>query len=261
VTELRADCSRCAGLCCAVPAFSASSDFAIDKPSHTPCPNLADDFGCSIHADLRGRGFPGCTVYECFGAGQRVVQELYDGRDWLSAPEVRQEMFAAFEVVERLHELLWYLQDALARPAVATLRDELEGLCDGVDAACRAPVPGDVAPFQLRADGLLGEASRLVRAGSDGPDLRGRDLSGQDLRGRELTGASLRGAVLIGADLRDHDLGPADLLGADLRAADVAGTDLSDALFLTQFQVNAARGDAATRLPDRLARPPYWRVR
>jgi uncharacterized protein YjbI with pentapeptide repeats len=66
--------------------------------------------------------------------------------------------------------------------------------------------------------------------------------------------------VLIGADLRDHDLGPADLLGADLRAADVAGTDLSDALFLTQFQVNAARGDEATRLPGRLARPPYWRV-
>ena len=40
----------------------------------------------------------------------------------------------------------------------------------------------------------------------------------------------------------------------------MAGTDLSDALFLTQFQVNAARGDGATRLPGRLARPPYWRV-
>lgn len=260
MTELRADCSRCAGLCCAVPAFTASSDFAIDKPSHTPCPNLAGDFGCSIHAELRERGFPGCTVYECFGAGQRVVQELYGGREWQSAPEIRREMFAAFEVVERLHELLWYLQDALARPAVAPLRHELEGLRDVLDAACRAPVPGDVAPFQLRADGLLGEVSGLVRAGSGGPDLRGRDLAGLDLRDRELAGASLRGAVLIGADLRDHDLGPADLLGADLRAADVAGTDLSDALFLTQFQVNAARGDGATRLPGRLARPPYWRV-
>jgi hypothetical protein len=223
-----------------VPAFAASSDFAIDKPSHTPCPNLGGDFGCSIHAELRERGFPGCTVYECFGAGQRVVQELYGGRDWQSAPEIRQGMFAAFEVVERLHELLWYLQDALARPAVAPLRHELEGLRDVLDAACRAPVPGDVAPFQLRADGLLGEVSGLVRAGTDGPDLRGRDLAGQDLR--------------------DRDLGPADLLGADLRAADVAGTDLSEALFLTQFQVNAARGDGATRLPGRLARPAYWRV-
>ena len=261
MTELRADCSRCAGLCCTVPAFAVSSDFAIDKPSHTPCPNLAGDFGCSIHSELRERGFPGCTVYECFGAGQRVVQELYEGRDWRSAPEIRQEMFAAFEVVERLHELLWYLEDALARPAAAPLRDELTGLRDLVDTACRAPVPAAVAPFQLRADGLLGEVSGLVRAGTDGPDLRRRDLAGRDLRGRALAGASLRGALLIGADLRDQDLGPADLLGADLRAADVAGADLSKALFVTQLQVNAARGDAGTRLPDRLAHPPYWRIR
>ena len=258
MTELRADCSRCAGLCCVVPAFAASSDFAIDKPSMTPCPNLADDFGCSIHAELRERGFPGCTVYECFGAGQRVVQDLYGARDWRTSPEVRESMFADFAVVERLHELLWYLADALARPEVAPLRSELEGLRDLVDAACRTPVPGDVAPFQLRADGLLGEVSGLVRAGTGGPDHRGHDLAGQDLRRRDLVGASLRGAVLIGADLRGLDLGPADLLGADLRAADVRGTDLAGVLFLTQFQVNAARGDATTRVPARLARPPYW---
>jgi hypothetical protein len=29
---LTADCSRCAGLCCVATAFTASSDFAIDKP-------------------------------------------------------------------------------------------------------------------------------------------------------------------------------------------------------------------------------------
>jgi hypothetical protein len=259
VTELRADCSRCAGLCCVVPAFAASSDFAIDKPSLTPCPNLADDFGCSIHTELRDRGFPGCTVYDCFGAGQRVVQELYDGRDWQSTPEIKDAMFAAFEVVERLHELLWYLQDALARQAVAPLRDELEGLRDLVEAACQSPVPDHVVPLQLRADGLLGDVSGLVRRGAGGPDLRGEDLAGQDLRGRGLTGAHLRGAVLIGADLRDLDLGPADLLGADLRAAQVAGADLTEVLFLTQFQVNAARGDTTTRLPDRVTRPSHWR--
>ncbi len=37
--DLRADCGRCAGLCCVAPAFTASADFAIDKPAGQPCPN------------------------------------------------------------------------------------------------------------------------------------------------------------------------------------------------------------------------------
>ena len=73
-----------------------------------------------------------------------------------------------------------------------------------------------------------------------------------------LVAADLRGAVLIGADLRGLDLADADLLGADLRGADVSDADLTTALFLTQFQVNAARGDARTVLPDWLDRPSHW---
>ena len=91
----------------------------------------------------------------------------------------------------------------------------------------------------------------------NGPDLRRADLAGADLRDRELRDAGLRGALLIGADLRGVDLGAADLLGADLRDTDVRGADLTDVLFLTQPQVDAARGDAATRLPAALrARHP-----
>ncbi len=261
-TALRADCSRCVGLCCVVPAFSRSSDFAIDKPARTPCPHLALDFGCSIHTELRDRGFAGCTVYDCFGAGQRVVQELYDGRDWGTSPELdqtmKESMFAAFEVVERLHELLWYLADALSRPAAAPLRAELEGLRDRIERAVTSPDGAEVSVLQSRVDPLLGEVSTLVRSGADGPDLRGVDLVGQDLRGRELRGAGLRGALLLGADLRGVDLAQADVLGADLRGARVGGADLSGALFLTQFQVNAAAGNAETRLDATLDRPPHW---
>jgi uncharacterized protein YjbI with pentapeptide repeats len=259
--DLRADCSRCAGLCCVVPAFAQSSDFAIDKPSGVACPNLAapdaGDFRCSIHADLRERGFRGCTVYDCFGAGQRVVQDHFGGRDWASSPEERSVMFAAFEVVERLHELLWYLAEILERPEASPLQSELEGLRDAVARAAAEPVGVDVVRFQARADVLLGEASTLVRRPA-GPDLRGDDLAGLDLRDRDLLAANLRGTLLIGADLRDVDLDDADVLGADLRGADVSGADLRSALFLTQFQVNAARGDDGTRISDVLLRPEHW---
>ena len=259
--ELRADCSRCAGLCCVVPAFTASADFAIDKPSGVACPNLAapdaGDFRCSIHADLRERGFRGCTVYDCFGAGQRVVSEQFGARDWTGSPDERAAMFATFEVVERLHELLWYLADVLERPASAPLRAELEGLRDAVDRAAAEPADVDVVRFQARADVLLGEASAVVRRPA-GADLRGRDLAGRDLRALDLVAANLRGTQLIGADLRGVDLGDADVLGADLRGADVSGADLGSALFLTQFQVNAARGDDRTTIPDVLLRPAHW---
>lgn len=255
---LRADCASCTGLCCVVPAFSRSSDFAIDKPARTPCPHLGVDFGCSIHDRLRDRGFVGCTVYDCFGAGQRVVQEFFGGRDWRTSPELAESMFATFEVVERLHELVWYLVDALARPAAAPVHAELDGLRDRVELASLAPDAAEVTVLQSRADPLLGEASTLVRAGTQGPDLRGRGLIGHDLHRRDLHGASLRGALLIGADLRGADLRLADVIGADLRGADVRGADLSTSLFLTQFQVNAARGDAKTRIAETLDRPPHW---
>ncbi len=63
--ELRADCARCAGLCCVVLGFAASADFAEDKPPRTPCRHLRADFGCGIHDRLPERGFPGCVGRPC----------------------------------------------------------------------------------------------------------------------------------------------------------------------------------------------------
>jgi hypothetical protein len=114
--SLRADCERCFALCCVAPAFSASADFAISKPAGQPCPNLQPDFRCSIHDRLRPRGFGGCTAYDCFGAGQQVAQVTFGGRDWRQAPEIAAQMFDVFGIVRQLHELLWYLTEALTLP-------------------------------------------------------------------------------------------------------------------------------------------------
>jgi uncharacterized protein YjbI with pentapeptide repeats len=256
--ELKADCERCFGLCCVVPAFAASADFAIDKPAGTPCPNLLDDFRCSIHSDLRERGFPGCTVFDCFGAGQQVAQATFRGVSWRDAPETAGQMFAVFGVVRQLHELLWYLTEALALRPSDDLREalaETERLSDGTPDELEKL---DVATHRERVNVLLLRISEQVRARTEGRDHRGADLIGRNLRGADLHGANLRGAYLIGADLRNADLRLADVIGADFRAADVRGADLSTSLFLTQFQVNAARGDRETRLPPALSRPPHW---
>src|SRR6185436_20303606 len=123
--RLRADCSRCAGLCCVAPAFAASADFAIDKPAGVACPNLREDFRCGIHAELRPRGFPGCEVFDCFGAGQQLTQVTFGGRSWQESPALAAAQFAVLPVLRQLHEVLWHLAEALALPAAAALHDEV----------------------------------------------------------------------------------------------------------------------------------------
>jgi len=261
--DLRADCDSCFGLCCVVPAFAASADFAIDKGAGQACPNLRPDFRCGIHRDLRQRGFPGCTVYDCFGAGQKVSLVTFGGQDWRQAPQSAKQMFDVFPVVRQLQELLWYLTEALsyelARPMHPELRAALAEIerrtVDSPDALLKL----DLAAQWSQVNALLLRTSELVRAEYPRKkEFRGADLIGAKLKGADLRGANLRGAYLLGADLRGAKLRGADLIGADLRGADLRGTDLAGSIFLTQPQVSAAKGDAGTGLPGSLARPGHW---
>ncbi|HEU4546906.1 MAG TPA: pentapeptide repeat-containing protein, partial [Microlunatus sp.] len=93
MADLRADCGRCSALCCVALPYAASADFAYDKPAGRPCRHL-DDVSCSIHAQLPERGFPGCTVFDCLGAGQQVTQHTYDGVTWRDRPDLAGEIFA-----------------------------------------------------------------------------------------------------------------------------------------------------------------------
>ena len=263
--SLRADCGRCAGLCCVAPAFTASADFAISKAAGQPCPNLRPDFRCSIHDRLRPQGFSGCAAYDCFGAGQQVTQVTFGGQDWRRNPAIAGQLFGAFTVMRQLHELLWYLTEALTLQQAGPVHDELRraladtGQLTQNGAAALAEL--DVTALRQQINPLLLRASELARAGARGSaaDFRGADLTGKDLRRASLGGASLRGACLIGADLSGAELRLADFTGADLRGADLSGADLAASIFLTQSQVDAASGDAATRLPPSLTRPPHWR--
>jgi uncharacterized protein YjbI with pentapeptide repeats len=170
-------------------------------------------------------------------------------------------MFDAFTTMRHLHELLWYVSGALEWPAAAPAHEELRTARAQVDRVAAGSatdlVATDVNDLRAMVAPLLRQASRLVR-GEGGRDLSGADLSGADLRDAELRDADLRNARLLGANLGHCDLGRADLLGADLRNADLRGTDLSRALYVTQSQVGAARGDAVTRIPPNLRRPLHW---
>ncbi|MFG2294183.1 pentapeptide repeat-containing protein [Streptomyces sp. NPDC048603] len=261
---LKADCGDCFALCCVALPFARSADFAFDKAAGTPCRNLRQDFRCGTHATLRDKGFQGCTVFDCFGAGQQVSQVTFGGRDWRTDRDTAAAMFEVFPVMRQLHELLFYVDQALGLPAARPVHDALRKALTETEELTRADAAAlaaaDVPALRAGINTLLIETSELVRAKVPGKkkNHRGADLMGARLAGADLRGANLRGAYLIAADLGRADLRGADLIGADLRDADLRGADLTDTIFCTQAQLNAARGSAATRIPAGLTRPAHW---
>ncbi|WP_238165444.1 pentapeptide repeat-containing protein [Kribbella caucasensis] len=205
---------------------------------------------------MRTEGFQGCTVYDCFGAGQKISQQA--GTSWRD--QSGQEMFAALPIMRQLHELLWYLADALDRTETKSIRPELTKAQQRIEALTQWPVLDvDLGNERQSVNQLLLRTSELVR-GNPGKkkQRRGADLMGAVLRGADLSRADLRGCYLIGADLTGADLRKADCIGADFRDTDLGDADLTGALFLTQSQANAARGNDGTKLPGTLIRPPHW---
>ncbi|KLU66664.1 pentapeptide repeats (8 copies) [Desulfosporosinus acididurans] len=270
--KLRADCENCFGLCCVALYFSASEGFPIDKKAGQPCLNLQSDFRCRIHKDLQERGLKGCLAFDCSGAGQKVSQVSYAGKDWRTASESAKQMFEVFLIMRQLHELLWYLTEALTLKAAFPIHGGISTMLEEIETLTQLRpdlVLGlDVAALRADANVLLLKASELLRtdacleqkvhAGRRKTFSRGADLIGKDLRKFDLRGANLRGAFLIAADLRGADLSGTDFIGADFRDTDIRGADLSKSIFLTQGQINAAKGDNSTLLPYSLLRPASW---
>ena len=231
--ELRADCTRCFGLCCVAPAFAASADFAIDKPAGRPCPNLGTDFRCGIHARAaraRLRRVRRVRLLRCrTAASPRSRSAAGTGagrRSWPRRCSPRSPCCGRCTSCSGT----WPRRSRWTPPARCTASWAGRGT-----RSSGSPVAGPRTCWRWtwpahrdRVNALLRPASELARAGIARPGRTpGADLAGRDLRRVDLRGANLRGAALIGADLRGADLRLADLTGADLRAANLGGADLS----------------------------------
>lgn len=296
-SRLKADCGNCSGLCCVALYFSTSDGFPADKAADIPCFNLQPDFCCSVHEDLEKLGLKGCISYDCLGAGQKTVQVTFGGRSWRQASEDadRKQVFEVFLMIKILHEMLWYLAEAYERQKDSGIRAEIRYMLDETERLTNLGTDEilkyDLLMHRMAVNALLKKTSEAVRkevkgaskakaAGKpaegaavlggitsrgSGKTLKGRklpggglDFIGADLRNKDLTGENLSGALLIAADLRGADFTGTDLIGADLRDADLRGADLTKSIYLTQAQINAAKGDASTKLPRVIVHPGHW---
>jgi hypothetical protein len=118
-----------------VPAFRAVQGFGFDKPPHAACRHLDNDGRCAIHDERIARGFAACVGFDCYGAGQRVVEDLGIAMDWSESAHDAAlvcSAYASYLVLHRLMATLTVAATALPRPSRAQLRlrrRELNRLC------------------------------------------------------------------------------------------------------------------------------------
>lgn len=225
----RADCDRCAALCCVLTGFTRSDAFAFTKAQGAPCPHLVGS-RCGVHATLETQGMRGCRAFTCFGAGQRATARFGLTPDWTQSPVPAglDDAFGALCVVQYCRWLLheaWPSGGAPARASAAATH---------LATLAEAPAK-DLETLDVGT--LAAETADLLPAGP-GPDHRFADLQAADLRGADLRGANLA--------------------FADLRGARLHGADLSTARFLSEATLRLAHGNAQTLLPADLAQPAHW---
>ncbi len=130
-------------------------------------------------------------------------------------------------------------------------------------AAQAAPTADAGAVARIHAGIVDCAGCNLAGADLSNTCVKARDLHGADFDGADATlmcmsyanfsGASFRGTDLSGANLAHAVLDGADMTGARMTITSIKGTDLTRAKGLVQAQLDAACGDAETKVPDGLA--------
>lgn len=100
--------------------------------------------------------------------------------------------------------------------------------------------------------------ARLERAHLQGAVLRGANLRRASLARTHLEGVDFSGANLEGTCFWKACFDGANLSGANLKDARFQETNLSNAKGLIQSQLDSARGDHETLIPEGFIRPKHW---
>lgn len=70
----------------------------------------------------------GCIGYDCFGAGQKVTQVIYNSSNWHTKPTKAQEMYDVFLAIFQLHQILYFLAEAKTIIPARALWDDINVL-------------------------------------------------------------------------------------------------------------------------------------
>ena len=262
--KMQINCKACSGICCVALYYAKSEGFPCDKAPGEVCRYLAKDFKCEIHEGLEKKHLKGCMAYDCFGAGQFVMETFYKETNWRKEPAIKKQLFETFLKVEQLFQMKNYLLQTAAMAPARALRGEVERLLRENEALIlSAQTLSDHEAIEAHRDKVnccIQKASDAVHQALHQKPRKivPRQYLGKNFKRADLTGKDFTVSLLIAANLEGCKLVGANFLGADMRDTNIKNTDLSESLYLSQGQINAAKGNKATKLPSWLTRPLSW---
>ncbi|MEH2015281.1 pentapeptide repeat-containing protein [Nostoc sp.] len=103
--------------------------------------------------------------------------------------------------------------------------------------------------------------TNLQRAKFPGANLQEANFLGANLQGAYLSGANLQGANFWGANLQGSSFSGANLQAVNFQTADLTGAYLEETKNLEQQQIESAKGDRTTILPENLQPPEHWKTK
>lgn len=257
--QLKTNCSKCSGLCCVALFFSKMDGFPKDKKAGQPCNNLLDDFRCKIHTQLEDRNLKGCIGYDCFGAGQHVTQCIYQGKTYRDLTNQATEIFDVFIIVFQLYQVRYYLLEVLTLDISSKKKERIKDLIIENKKICNY-FPNKLLSFNLntykdKINPVLKQICSQFKNNKKVPTI----FLAKNFKGEDMSGLDLSMKLLIAANFDSCKFDNTIFLGADTRDANFNDADLTKALFLTQGQVNSAKGNRNTKLPKHLNYPVTWK--
>lgn len=261
--QMKSDCSKCSGLCCNALFFAKADGFPHDKAAGNPCTKLLTDYRCKIHSQLKELKMKGCIGYDCFGAGQQVTQVIYHEKTWQDLPKKAPEIFKVFNTVFQLYQMRHFLTEALCVESVKMLENDIKSLLIENGKVCN-DTPENILAFDLekyrdKVNVLLKQVCKALCLGVGAGDKRGLSIFfGKNFSGKDMSGLDLSSKLLIAADFDGCIFNNTIFLGADTRDTNFCNADLRGAVFLTQMQINSAKGNYRTQIPSHLDYPITW---
>lgn len=257
---LKSACDKCSGLCCVCLYFSKIGGFPEDKKAGKPCRFLTKDYRCQVHEQLEKLSFKGCIGYDCFGAGQHVVQVLYHGQTYHDRPKQANEIFDVFNIVFKLFQIRYFLIEALSlndlqknKETIIRLIIENKNICNYDP---QTLLSFDLKEYQKRINPLL---KQVCKQQSNNVDTYALNFLAKNFQNKDMSRLDLSMKLLITANFKGCNFAGTIFLGADTRDADFSNADLENARFLTQGQINVAKGNRFTKLPAHLEYPVTWK--
>lgn len=214
--------------------FQVQRGFLRTSPQERLVSTCALILGAQYTTNLHDEASKAVLHTDCFGAGQRVYQDVYQSVNWMTDHEISDEMFSVFLTVRQLHQILWYLVEVssivYAKSIIVDVRDLILQNLEMTKLSSNEILGLDIQPYRLKANDILRTTGEIVlRAeGENFENNKKTDYIGENMKGRNLHGRDFSMSLMIAADLEGCDLQGANFLGTDLRDANLRKADLRE---------------------------------